>query len=1399
MGNTLNKNTDIINISQIKDEGKSFQVKEGTSRKESTRCIDVQESNKTLSVIQEENHSSPSIFTHSKSSNKNANLSCKYEIKISPIVDIITEEPSFPNLNLNTLSLDNRRSILQISPNKQLKLNKKSPRQLDSQNQLRRRNSNCNQSVNSNITTRRVSINSGLLNIAGILKEETETFRNLENISPSNLKINISKRDSNFSLSSYANIPQVQSSNNNRSLKPITILSKLSQPYKKISFDSKSSIPTNVNNFQTPQKIFDFKDDDSSPEMNENFTPDFKKKEDSNTSLKQLTSSKFQKSSEHVTDLFKDHRNTINTSTKNLINSNETNKKSIISRKSAYLKSIENINLFSPQKLPNSNQSNKNSVSISRTLHEIVPTYKAADSVKILSKSYQNFTQENKDYIKDKLFTIPCLSGCLELTQIEKLIEKAMLCKVKAKNLIWTFESDPLYIFILHSGELNINYNRNSMSFLELNKFAFGDREIIGKSKRLSDLVAITDTILYCIPKQYFITALENSYGLNNIKSFNLPLVESPLKQKKKNLNNSKDEVGELIDNESGGASISRKSNRMNSKNSSFKLSISGYNDYNKASNKSASYSYFHSYIEIGILEANCFLFKMLPDLFEKKLFVENLIPEVYEVNNIIIHENEEINNLYIVGRGRISSCIESEKSFCSYNPGDIFGVGNLFCKGFKNLQHKACNYSIVYCLSYSFILESILNYEKILCYNYLFTNKYLSQNEYFKTEALELNNKVHQLNIINSNNTNKLRTSQIFKGFEFLPYVDIIKLKKDDKLYFIDLVQDKEDYILLDGMFANDKLMLILKDSIIKGKIDCKLLLANHFKQDLVSKEQIILMKLKKRHSKDSSDNDSLIKDYNNNELLRKLDFFRINPFFSHFSDDFLKVFALNTEIKKYNKNNVVYDGIPDHLYIIVSGKVTITKKVRGRNTIEYTKSATITDSGKILSSKNAYFDNNRISDIKMKNNTNNLFIKENISQYFMHSIPSKKEAHENDIIGLNNLIYGSSNEKVQCYSDFVEVYTISFINFLALIPKTRYIWNYFISNYILIEEIKNMNIEESFILSERNEKYSNNKYLIMENNNFIYYMKYYTSENLAEVYNPFKPLNSNELNKDNINPFNMNVIGKYNISNYNFIVYKYTKSCCFYDFSMSNYHSNNFLIEDCMSFWASNMLFSICHLHKNKIIHRDIRPINFNINVKGYLFLTDYTFIKKFKKDNIDLDKFNSRSSFSSIFTNGKNELSIYNEKDRTNTNIGNVHYMSPEVVNKNEYSYYVDFWSFGVSLYELVTRRLPFGNENDDPYDIYSNILSSKANMSLECFERNAIMLDLKDLISKLLEKDLSKRLTSSEEIFGHRFFSSINLEDIHNLSAKAPITPEIEYEKLKKLSLITKHFDILGNNK
>ncbi len=52
-----------------------------------------------------------------------------------------------------------------------------------------------------------------------------------------------------------------------------------------------------------------------------------------------------------------------------------------------------------------------------------------------------------------------------------------------------------------------------------------------------------------------------------------------------------------------------------------------------------------------------------------------------------------------------------------------------------------------------------------------------------------------------------------------------------------------------------------------------------------------------------------------------------------------------------------------------------------------------------------------------------------------------------------------------------------------------------------------------------------------------------------------------------------------------------------------------------------------------------------------------------------------------------------------------------MSPEVINgqKNGYSFEADWWAFGVLLYQMYTRKLPFiGN---DPMEIYKNILDNR----------------------------------------------------------------------------------------
>lgn len=49
-----------------------------------------------------------------------------------------------------------------------------------------------------------------------------------------------------------------------------------------------------------------------------------------------------------------------------------------------------------------------------------------------------------------------------------------------------------------------------------------------------------------------------------------------------------------------------------------------------------------------------------------------------------------------------------------------------------------------------------------------------------------------------------------------------------------------------------------------------------------------------------------------------------------------------------------------------------------------------------------------------------------------------------------------------------------------------------------------------------------------------------------------------------------------------------------------------------------------------------------------------------------------------------------------------------MAPEVISGKGYNYMADLWSVGVCLYEFICGGLPFGEEAEDPFEIYKEIV-------------------------------------------------------------------------------------------
>lgn len=109
------------------------------------------------------------------------------------------------------------------------------------------------------------------------------------------------------------------------------------------------------------------------------------------------------------------------------------------------------------------------------------------------------------------------------------------------------------------------------------------------------------------------------------------------------------------------------------------------------------------------------------------------------------------------------------------------------------------------------------------------------------------------------------------------------------------------------------------------------------------------------------------------------------------------------------------------------------------------------------------------------------------------------------------------------------------------------------------------------------------------------------------------------------------------------------------------------------------------------------------------------------------------------------------------RANSFVGTEEYLAPEIISGSGHDAMVDWWSFGILLYELLYGTTPFrGTRRDGTFD---NVLKKP----LVFPGTPEVSVDAKDLITALLIKDPKMRLgavAGADEVKRHPWFAEVN---------------------------------------
>lgn len=185
----------------------------------------------------------------------------------------------------------------------------------------------------------------------------------------------------------------------------------------------------------------------------------------------------------------------------------------------------------------------------------------------------------------------------------------------------------------------------------------------------------------------------------------------------------------------------------------------------------------------------------------------------------------------------------------------------------------------------------------------------------------------------------------------------------------------------------------------------------------------------------------------------------------------------------------------------------------------------------------------------------------------------------------------------------------------------------------------------------------------------------------------------------------------------------------------------------EERAKFYGAEICLALGYLHERNIIYRDLKLENLLLDADGHIKIADFGLCKE------DI-------SYGST----------------TRTFCGTPEYLAPEVLEENDYGRGVDWWGYGVCLYEMMVGRLPFYDKDHDK--LFQLIVCEDVRFP------KTISQEARDLLKGLLHKDPNKRLGGGpgdvKEVQSHPFYITINWKLLEEKKLTPPFKPQVTSE-------------------